>query len=375
MTLYTHKYLDKLRFKSDILADDVVSEFVLHVSKDDLSVGIQEVFSGNFEKYKDFPVFQEYLRLTSSLPHDTNFKDLEIGRTIFKLYSPEIHIILMLKSLPECYACGNGAKVLYQTGNSKTNNGSNTHIVKRLRETADFVHDLLNKITKEGFSKEAINAIQKTRLIHAFSRYFIIHHKKWDIQKLGIPVNQEDMIGTLMSFSIGVIEGVEKLDVQLKENQKQAYYHTWKIIGNLLGIIPDVLPETYQEGKKLSKAVLLHQINYTIESKELIHSIISTLDEINPIPSIKGIPQSLLHFLVDEEVSKITTVSTPINWYCMLIIYLMRKKSKMKCFMINKIKIFHFFIILVNSICMFLSMSFFRFKENRKGNILKEILP
>ena len=46
------------------------------------------------------------------------------------------------------------------------------------------------------------------RLLHASIRYLIQHHDPTWKAEYGLPVNQEDMVGTLLSFSSLIIDGL-----------------------------------------------------------------------------------------------------------------------------------------------------------------------
>ena len=52
----------------------------------------------------------------------------------------------------------------------------------------------------------------------------------------GYPVNQEDMIGTLNAFSGGVLIGLDKLDVHVSAEEREAWISMWQYIGYLLGL-------------------------------------------------------------------------------------------------------------------------------------------
>ena len=50
------------------------------------------------------------------------------------------------------------------------------------------------------------------RALHAKVRFAILQKqgkKKWNVEKLGIPINQEDMSATLLAFSANVLAGID----------------------------------------------------------------------------------------------------------------------------------------------------------------------
>ena len=54
-----------------------------------------------------------------------------------------------------------------------------------------------------------IRSAQKVRLMHDAVRHLILEHG-WD-PALGLPINQEDQLGTLLTFSAVILDGLRKL--------------------------------------------------------------------------------------------------------------------------------------------------------------------
>ena len=68
------------------------------------------------------------------------------------------------------------------------------------------------------------------------------HNLNWDIKTYGLPINQEDMVATLLAFSVNIIYSIRKithrsLSTELTfSNDELAYLHLWRYIGYLIGI-------------------------------------------------------------------------------------------------------------------------------------------
>ena len=111
--------------------------------------------------------------------------------------------LLGLLSLPYCYAAADGARVLDLSERIKN---KPEH---RLNETADFVWDVMapNAFKPDG---KGFTSILKVRLLHAAIRFYTGKSSKWNAADWGLPVNQEDMAGTNLSFSLLVVRGLRK---------------------------------------------------------------------------------------------------------------------------------------------------------------------
>src|SRR3954454_6141105 len=71
-------------------------------------------------------------------------------------------------------------------------------------------------------------AIQKVRLMHGAVRKLAASAPTWKAE-YGLPINQEDLAGTLMSFSWVVMDGLDKLGISLSDSDREAYLHCWLV--------------------------------------------------------------------------------------------------------------------------------------------------
>ena len=131
-------------------------------------------------------------------------------------------------------------------------------------ETAQFVVNVCIPGGLESNGRGIITA-QKVRLIHAAIRYYIKRHD-WPIEEYGEPINQQDMAGTLQSFSTLIIQGLEKMSIDLTLEEKEGYYHCWRVVGFIMGVEEELNPPTYLEGFALGQAILKDQI--ALQKKE-----------------------------------------------------------------------------------------------------------
>jgi len=167
----------------------------------------------------------------------------------FKENAFRISLILSTSSLLEAYACEKGVRVLAQTGylSHKPN--------RRLAETLQF---LLFVGEPEGFVPgrgHAIDAILKVRLMHAAIRWLIPRKMDWPELEVGVPVNEEDLLGMLTGFSGIVIRDLDVLGVELTAQQVVDYLYLWNLVGRLLGANGALLPADLSEALALISVV------------------------------------------------------------------------------------------------------------------------
>lgn len=170
-------------------------------------------------------------------------------------------LTLACASLPACYCWSDEAYLLGCTGRLERKD----EVPRRLPETAKFVLDVA---TQHSFEPEgiAIHASHKVRLIHAILRFLIdtkqaaiaerhdsliererisretdtVFGHNWTAER-GPPISQELLIGTLLTFHYVVLNGYDRMGVQVTDEEKEAYLHRWNVVGYFLGVDERVL--------------------------------------------------------------------------------------------------------------------------------------
>lgn len=90
-----------------------------------------------------------------------------------------------------------------------------------------------------------------------------------------VPLNVEEMVGTLSSFAVAPMWCLEKMGISLKGRGREEYLRTWRHIGFLLGIPPSIL--------------IPHFTDYTPASKFLACIVCHLF----PAPPPRGSPSSI----------------------------------------------------------------------------------
>jgi hypothetical protein len=240
--------LDDFRNSSDSIADKAVLELI----KNDGHKAVYNFIATNrYNAQKiDSQSFPQLAALNNSvhqIPEWLDQKKMELASRLFEKYMPEILHTLGFLSLPYCYAASDGARVLALSKKISENPE------KRLRDTATFVLELLSPDAFEQSGK-GFASILNTRLIHAATRYSILKSGQWK-PGWGMPINQEDQAGTLLSFSYMVLKGLQKMQVNPSTSEQDAYLHFWAVCGLRLGIMPELIFLGKDENKALEMAI------------------------------------------------------------------------------------------------------------------------
>ncbi len=294
--------LNKFRQVGDPLADDFIAGYFSNTdNKKKLDLALAKLKTNvNWPKFlteiPEAAFFDEELKRIG--PVDLKIKNNALE--FYKRKSTYILQLLGLLSLPYCYAAADGAMVLYQTERMYKD------VAKRLEETGMFVASMMNP---KGFDETGDAKVQlfKVRLMHAAGRYYILKGS-WD-DNLGLPVNQEDLAGTNLSFSLIVIRGLRKMGFTISYQEQMAYINYWSWIGAVLGLTPELLPQSGKQALDLEKAISDRHFKPSIAGKELTKSLLNCFYNLNDEKQIKNVEiAGFMRFLLGDEVSDILDI-------------------------------------------------------------------
>ena len=304
-------FLLSKRSETDPLADDLVKIIIeRHQQQKFHELWKHLITNESVDKTLLPPEARQYFEETARLPDFADHKLLIAGQEVFARHGLACTTVLLCKSLPQTYACGKGVEVLYQTGRL-TSEEHMKRFTRRLMETAQFV---INVMTPGGLDKEGRGMIsaQKVRLIHASIRFYL-KQKGWDVQKYDEPINQEDMAGTLMAFSALVVQGLELLNIRLTADEKEAYIHTWKVVGHIMGVDPSLIPEDFSDAEALGEAIFQQQMSPSDAGRALTEACLEFLREMMPL-HMAEVPRAMVHFLIGPEASAAVGLTVHKNW-------------------------------------------------------------
>jgi len=291
---WTNSDLDAARMTGDLPADRVMND-LFRAGDIDAVNGLMRtlVLNDGLPSEQLPPQVRDYLVETSA-PPPIDSATLGLGEELFGVFGPEILMVLGFYALPADYAAKKGVQVLYRTGRL-------THSpVRRVFETAQMVVDVMSPggLAPDG---RGLRTAQKVRLMHAAVRHLLTHdpNNRWD-PAFGMPVNQEDMLGTLMSFSFLVLDGLERLGVTLRATDAQAYFEAWMAVGQLMGVQKELIPATLAEGKALTALIHERQIAASPEGVALARALVEGYQGLLP-HFLHGVPASLIHFFLDRD--------------------------------------------------------------------------
>lgn len=294
---YTDQLLDSLRLAGDDEADAIVAD----IASRGETAAVNRLLRGLVRNDQPVPTelpdgVEGWLRDTGRLPAMADPVKLHRAEELFFEHGLHISFILATASLVWCYAGVKGVRVLTYSYRMAQDP------YRRAAETAQFVLDVLSPggLAPHG---RGIRAIQKVRLMHAAIRHLIRATDAWPEDELGAPICQEDLLGTQLAFSYTVIQGLQRFGVELSEQDVDDYLHLWRVVGEMLGIRPDVLPTRRAEARQLSDLIARRQFSASPEGVMMTRALLEMHAALLPGEMFDGLTPALVRMLVGHRIA------------------------------------------------------------------------
>jgi ER-bound oxygenase mpaB/B'/Rubber oxygenase, catalytic domain len=144
---------------------------------------------------------------------------------------------------------------------------------RRLAETGKFVTAVTEP---DGLRPGALGwrSVLRVRLMHAQVRRLLLDSGRWSFDEWSQPINQADMLATILLFSCVFIDGIRKLGVHVTAEEADDYQHLFRYVGVLIGVEPALLPTTHAEAMQLAELIRLTQGAPDEDSRELVRALI-----------------------------------------------------------------------------------------------------
>jgi ER-bound oxygenase mpaB/B'/Rubber oxygenase, catalytic domain len=168
------------------------------------------------------------------VPFWVDFERIERGGRAFLESGILGGLVLGALSLVAGYCSPAGNKPLMFSGRLADD------VPRRLAETSRFV-EVVSRSGGMRRHAEGFRACVKVRLMHAAIRTALLRSPKWNTSAWGVPINQADSSGTLLLFSLTVVEGLEKLGHVMPAHDVEDFLHLWRYAGYVMGVDHELL--------------------------------------------------------------------------------------------------------------------------------------
>ena len=253
-----------------------------------------------------------YMTAASALPQWCDEALVREAEGFFLQYGLASSTLLACASLPQCYIMKYGTEVLAYTKFLQVNPA------RRVRETAQMVMDVMCPGGLRPMGR-GVRATMKVRVMHAIVRHMIQHDPRARAnpsdpemrRTFGRPINQEDLVYTLLTFSYVVVQGFQTMGYGMSERQRNAYVHCWNVVGYLMGIREELLPARFADAEELFAAIARRQHGASEAGQKLTAALLKAVEEAVPGELHDPLPAALTRKLVGHATADALRIPRP----------------------------------------------------------------
>jgi len=298
---FSDDLLDEMRAAGDPPADKVVARLFDEQAIDGVNRLMKLLVNNDDVPPAELPPYvRRFLKTTARPPAWADEDRIAEGEEFFGVHGPLIVMAFACASLPACYASRKGVQVLHLT--ARLQKGAQ----RRIAETAQLI---LNVMAPGGLGPDGrgIRDAQKVRLMHAAVRHLCAASGDWD-PAWDTPVCQEDLAGTLMTFSIVALDALRTLGVSVSGAEADAYHHSWNVVGHVLGIDERLIVDDVGDAQRLWEEIKRRQWAPSPEGVAMTHALIEAMEHNTPGSVFDGLPSYLVRFLGGDDLGDMLAV-------------------------------------------------------------------
>lgn len=315
--------LDQFRLAGDPLADAAVEAYFHDVESSHPGA----LFGGLVRHTKlapeeQSPALRRFFEVAARPPEWVNSRTVERGQQFFNRLVAHHFSALYLASLPNSYAAAKGVQVLRMTGRLQTDTE------RRLNETAQLLMDVSapGALAPGG---SGIDRVVHVRLMHAAVRWMITHDPSvtrvddsapptteseellWS-RSWGVPINQEDLAGTWLTFTSVVYDAFDASGVDFTDQDVADHMHMWRLVAYHLGIDPLLVPLTRSDARMLRTRIFGRQQAPSGAGNVMAAALLAQSRGRMPRVLWPMMPSAFRHFLGDRVCNMLGL--PPTNW-------------------------------------------------------------
>ena len=296
---WTDELLDAWRQIGDLRADGLIDELQASGDLDAVHTLMTLLLENQGLPPLESAPLRAFLEETGTLPDWADRTLIGRGQEVFRRLGPQICMALFFAALPASYAAAKGVQVLHLTATLETDTQ------RRILETSQFLLDVMAPGALTEGDGNGIRAAQKIRLVHAAVRDLIEDRAaqgrvRWDAG-WGVPLNQEDLAGTLMTFSWITLDALKRVGAEVSDEDAEAYRHAWNVVGHLLGIDDDLLPGDMDEAEQLTRTIQSRQWAPSAEGRAMADALVRLMQRLLPGRLNDGLPAAMIRYLISDE--------------------------------------------------------------------------
>lgn len=223
------------------------------------------------------PALKAFFNAVESIPYWVDPEKLQLGaHTIQRTGLLGAYGALVDVSLMGGYLSFRALKVLVQTGEI------DSKAPRRIAETALWWMAVTEDGGLDRFATGFKNTL-RVRLVHAQIRAGMARRTDWDFDAWDAPINQPQMAGTQLLFSLVGLLGLRVMGFRFTDEEVDAVTQLWRYVGLLMGVDEALLPANETDAWRLLWLVATTEFQPDDDSRKLAGALCKALPPLHGI--------------------------------------------------------------------------------------------
>jgi hypothetical protein len=129
----------------------------------------------------------------------------------------------------------------------------------------------------------------------------------------GVPINQEDLLATLLTFTVVVLRALDRMGIEVSAEEQEAYLHLWAVTGDLLGVTQARRLCEPQSVDRLTTDLQESLQRPSADGAFLMAVLLDEMEFAMPLGLLR-VPRTIVRFLVGDRVADMLAVPSSAWW-------------------------------------------------------------
>lgn len=247
-----------------------------------------------------------------TVPDWVDWAQIARGQDVFARYGVPAIVSLTFQSLVGGMAGWRVTETLARTG------GFGVAVARRrLLETFQHVLQVTRDLDSVRPGGDGFASSVRVRLLHAHVRRRILalaaHDGDYfDVGAWGVPVNDLDCVGTVLSFSAALVWlGLPRQGIHLREQEMVDYHALWRWVAYLLGTPTEPWLADWRRSKVLMESLMAAELEPSDMSRTLANNTITALSRQPPTYTSREFMCAEAHWLIGRDLADALGIARP----------------------------------------------------------------
>ncbi|KAF5536882.1 monooxygenase [Fusarium phyllophilum] len=270
------------------------------------------------EHHTEHPKLQQLWEEVTTTPEWVDWDQIARGQDVLYRYGGAAFTGLTYQSLVGGTAGARVAEVLGRTG------GFNVETVfRRMLETTIYFIDVTESVDSLKFGGRGFASCMRVRFLHGTVRHRILQlaakrPSYYSVEKLGVPINDLDSIGTIAVNCATIIwQSLPRQGIHMREQEMIDYVALWRLIAYYMGTPTDIFSSP-AKARAIMESLYLYEYNPSSRSKTHAQNIILSMGDTAPSYASKPYLEATARWLNGDPLADALGIGRPSRYYTML---------------------------------------------------------